>query len=127
MNTEISHTNGVDLARLMQLESAQNAANRGTTGAALVERLERLHPDFRVLAGPYVVSLAQRYSAIQRAEQAACARALRDQQRAGCEAKIVMVGAVAFVLRSREGWRCKEDVFSDEIRSVNTRRGGHKE
>lgn len=125
MSTATMHTNGADLTRLMTLESAETAAaSRGTPTAASVKRLERLHPDFRVVSGPYVVVPAQPYSAIQRAEQAACARALQDQQRAGCAAKIVKVGAVAFVLRSREGWRMKENVLNEEIRSVNTRRGG---
>lgn len=101
---------GIDLNRLMAVDSAQNAVSRGTA-----DRLERWHPGFRVLAGPYVV-VTKQGGPMEQAEQAACVRALRDQQRAGCEAKIVMVGAVAFVLRSAEGWRMKDDVLNEEIR-----------
>lgn len=94
----------------MRMESAENTVKRCPTA-----RLEKHHPGYRVMAGPYVV-FTKNGGPVERAEQAACVRALRDQQRAGCAAKIVMVGPVAYVLRSAEGWRDKADVLHDVVR-----------
>ena len=106
------------LRHLMTMESATNAAYRDVTARDVTTRLERRHAGFRVMSGPYAVQVRDKDQ--RRAEEVACARAMRDQQRVGCAAKIVMVGEVAYVLRSTEGWT--NGVDPEVIRSPE--RGG---
>lgn len=90
------------MQHLLTVESVNNVAYRDATARAVTTRLEKVHAGFRVMSGPYAVTVRD---ALQcQAEKAACVRAMRDQQRAGCEVKIIMVGAVAYVLRSVAGW-----------------------
>lgn len=79
-----------DLRHLMTVELVTNVAYRDVTARDVTARLEKRHAGFRVMSGPYAVTAHDGKKS--QAEKLACVRAVKDQQRAGCAVKVVMVG-----------------------------------
>lgn len=74
-----------------------------TSGYNLViNRLEALHPGWRVIAGPFAT--ASTNVKVRRDEQRQCLEARRLQMAAHTPVKIVTVGKEAYVLRTAAGW-----------------------
>lgn len=59
------------------------------------------YPGMCAIAGPYAVNSI--YANVAKPEKAYCVRALRDQQTTDPEAKVIMVGNFAWVIRRAEG------------------------
>ncbi len=85
------------------------------TGHQRQAEIEAMMPGWKVLAGPFEVQ--HRMHSVACEAKLHCQRVLRDQQRAGIEAKIVMGRDGAWVLRTIEGWVNTDD----ERRYVNRR------
>jgi len=62
----------------------------------------RHYPGMRAIAGPFGVNST--FPEIAKHEKACCIRAFREQQRTH-EAKIIMHGSFAWVIRSAKNWK----------------------
>lgn len=97
----------------MKTQSNQQASRNART--AIVRRLEGLHPDMVVFAGPFEIQ--HHWPETQKREIAHCTRMKEEFQKARVPVKVVLTSAGAWVLRAKDGLHTNHLNYKEAIKS----------
>jgi hypothetical protein len=97
--------------------------SEGRQRRVITAALEKAHPGFRVIAGPFDVENPKKARAASDRRAALVAR--EEQVAAGVPVLLVMAAGVAWVLRSRDGWRDGDENLPEKTKTVVRLRGGN--